>query len=68
MSTIEIKMTVDIEMEYDSFNGRTPEELSELIHDDIVDAIWELSGQKIEALYTDIKDVKILNDLPAGAI
>ena len=55
-------MTVDIEMDYDSFNGRTPEEFAELVHDDVITALWEMRDDEVKALFTDVKTVRTYED------
>ena len=62
MPTIEIQMTVDIEMDYDSFSGRTPEEFAELVHDDVINALWEMRNDEVKGLFTDVKTVRTLED------
>ena len=62
MPTIEIQMTVDIEMDYDSFNGRTPEEFAELVHDDVINALWEMRDDEVKGLFTDVKTVRTYED------
>ena len=55
-------MTVDIEMDYDSFSGRTPEEFAELVHDDVITAIWEMRDDEVKGLFTDVKTVRTYED------
>jgi len=55
-------MTVDIEMDYDSFTGRTPEEFAELVHDDVITAIWEMRDDEVKGLFTDVKTVRTYED------
>ena len=62
MSAIEIELSVSIEMDYDSFNGRTPQEFAELVHDDVISAIWEMRDDDVKGLYTDVKKVTTYND------
>lgn len=57
MSAIEIQLSVEIEMEYDSFSGRTPQEFADLVHDDVINAIWEMRDDDVKGLYTDVKKV-----------
>jgi len=61
-NTIEIKLSVDIEMNYDSFSGRTPEEFAELVHDDVISAIWEMRDEEVIGLYTDVKKVTTFDE------
>ena len=56
------RMTVDIEMNYDSFSGRTPEEFAELVHDDVINALWEMRNDEVKGLFTDVKTVRTLED------
>ena len=35
----QISFTVDIEIEYDPFKGRTPEQFAEIVHDDLIDSL-----------------------------
>jgi hypothetical protein len=60
--SIAIHMNVEIEMDYDSFNGRTPQEFAELVHDDVISAIWEMRDDDVKGLYTDVKKVTTYND------
>ena len=62
MPTIEISLTVDIEMDYDSFSGRTPQEFAELVHDDVITAIWEMRDDDVKGLYTDVRKITTSND------
>ena len=62
MSSITIQLNVDIEMDYDSFCGRTPEEFAELVHDDVINALWEMRDDDVKGLYTDVKKVTIFDD------
>jgi len=57
VSAIEIQLSVEIEMEYDSFSGRTPQEFADLVHDDVINALWEMRDDDVKALYTDVKKV-----------
>lgn len=57
MSAIEIQLSVEIEMEYDSFSGRTPQEFADLVHDDVINALWEMRDDDVKGLYTDVKKV-----------
>jgi len=57
VSVIEIQLSVEIEMDYDSFSGRTPQEFADLVHDDVINAIWEMRDDDVKGLYTDVKKV-----------
>lgn len=38
-----VSFAIDLEVEYDSFNGRTPEEMAELLQDDLHDLLFEVN-------------------------
>ena len=58
----QISFTVDIEIEYDPFEGRTPEEFSEVVHDDLIDSLWEMRNGTVQGLMTDVKSVYVIGD------
>ena len=66
-------MQVDIEMMYDPFQGRTPAQFAELIHDDVIESLWEMRPDSIEALYTNVNEITTFDDgtvskhVPLGA-
>ena len=35
----QISFTVDVEIEYDPFTGRTPEQFADVVHDDLIDSL-----------------------------
>lgn len=49
-------------MDYDSFSGRTPQEFAELVHDDVITAIWEMRDDDVKGLYTDVRKITTRND------
>ena len=58
----QISFTVDVEIEYDSFEGRTPEQFAEIVHDDLIDALWEMRDGTIHGLMTEVKSVYVLGE------
>lgn len=62
MPTIQIKMQVEFELQYNPFDGRTPAQFAELIHDDVIESLWEIRPDSIEALYTDVKEITTFNE------
>lgn len=38
-----VSFAVDLEVEYDSFNGKTPEQLAETLQDELDDLLFEVS-------------------------
>ena len=58
----QINFTVDIEIEYSPFEGRTPEQFAEIIHDELIDALWEMRDGTVHGLLTDVKSVHVLGE------
>ena len=56
----QISFTVDVEIEYDSFEGRTPEQFAEIVHDDLIDALWEMRDGAVQGLMTEVKSVYVI--------
>ena len=62
MPSIAIHLDVEIEMDYDSFNGRTPQEFAELVHDDVINVIWDMRDEEVKGLYTDVRKITTYNE------
>ena len=58
----QISFTVDVEIDYDSFEGRTPEQFAEIVHDDLIDALWEMRDGTVHGLMTEVKSVYVLGE------
>jgi hypothetical protein len=56
----QISFTVDIEIEYDPFEGRTPEQFAEIVHDDLIDSLWEMRDGAVQGLFTDVKSIHVI--------
>ena len=54
-----IEFTVSLEIEYDPFQGRTPEQFAEVVHDDLIDSLWEMRNGTVQGLFTDVKAVEV---------
>jgi len=57
----QIKFSVELEIEYDPFQGRTPEQFAEVVHDDLIDSLWEMREGAVQGLFTDVKSVDVPN-------
>jgi len=55
-------MQVDFEFEYNPFDGRTPAQFAELIHDDVIESLWEMRPDSIDALYTNVNEITTYNE------
>ena len=49
MPVQQISFKVDLEVSYDPFKGKTPEEFAELVHDDLFDCLIELRPDDVRA-------------------
>lgn len=58
----QISFTVDIEIEYDPFKGRTPEQFAEIVHDDLIDSLWEMRDGTVQGLFTDVKSIHVIGE------
>ena len=58
----QITFSVDIEIEYDPFQGRTAKEFAEIVHDDLIDSLWEMRNGTVQGLFTDVKSVEVIGE------
>ena len=58
----QISFTVDVEIEYDPFEGRTPEQFAEIVHDDLIDSLWEMRDGAVQGLFTDLKSIHVIGE------
>ena len=58
----QISFTIEMEIEYDPFEGRTPEEFADIIHDDLIDSLWEMRNGTVQGLMTDVKSVYVIGE------
>lgn len=52
MPTAVFTYTVDLEIEYNSFNGKTLEEYADLVQDDLEDCLWDVRDTVLESVST----------------
>ena len=52
-----LSFAVDLEIEYDSFNGKTPKQLAEAIQDDLDDLLFEVNPGVV-AVFTTLTSVE----------
>lgn len=55
-----VSFAVDLELEYDSFSGKTPQEIAEALQDELDDLLFEASPY-VAGVFTSITSVD-LND------
>ena len=58
MPTIEIQMSIDIEVEYDSFSGKTKEQFADSLEDDLHLALSEFREEDVQAVFTNVVSIR----------
>ncbi len=53
-----LSFSVDLEVEYNSFDGKTTEEMADALQDDLHELLFELSPN-VKGVFTSYKTVKI---------
>ena len=53
---ITVSFAVDLEVEYDSFSGKTPEEFAIAIQDELDDILWE-ANPRVKSVYSSITSI-----------
>lgn len=53
---LSISYSIELEVEYDAFSGRTPGEMAELIQDKLDDLLFEVD-RRVVAVYTTITNI-----------
>lgn len=55
--SITVSFQIDIDLEFDSFKGKTPQEFAQNVEDDAIDALVELRPEVL-GVFTTINNVK----------
>ena len=55
---LSLSFSVDIELEYDPFNGKTPEQVADAIQDDIHELLWDI-GPGVESISSTVLNVDL---------
>ena len=58
--SITVSFNVDIDLEFDSFKGKTPQEFAQNVEDDLVDAILDLRSEVL-GVFTTMTNVEAHN-------
>ena len=54
-------MYLELDVDYDPFKGRTPQQIAELIQDKLDDLLFE-TDKNIRGVYTDVASVVLLDN------
>jgi len=55
--SITVSFQIDIDLEFDSFKGKTPEEFARNVEDDVIDALVDLRSEVL-GVYTSINNIE----------
>jgi len=56
----QIKLWLEFEVEYDPFQGRTPEEFAEIIHDDLHVVLNDFREHDVKSIFSDVESVQLV--------
>ena len=55
--SITVSFQIDIDLEFDSFKGKTPEEFAQNVEDDVIDALIDVRSEVL-GVYTSINNIE----------
>jgi hypothetical protein len=55
---LSLTFSVDIELEYDSFNGKTPEQVADALQDDIHELLWDI-GPSVDSISSTVLNIEL---------
>ena len=58
---LSITYTLEFEVEYDPFKGKTPEEFAESLEDDLHSALFDIRGDSVHGLFSKVVSVNQFN-------
>ena len=60
-SIASITLQVELEVEYDPFKGRTPEQFADLIEDDLHSALSDFRENDVKGIYSKVESVELID-------
>tara|TARA_R100000005_G_C5000135_1_gene206964 strand:+ start:1672 stop:1863 length:192 start_codon:yes stop_codon:yes gene_type:complete len=57
----EIKFHLELEVSYDPFQGRTPKEFAELVHDDLHRVLSDFREEDVLGIFSDVASVRLID-------
>lgn len=57
----QMKFHLELEVAYDPFQGRTPEEFAELIHDDLHRVLNDFREEDVLGIFSDVDSVQLID-------
>ncbi len=55
---VSIRFSLEMEVDYDPFKGRTPEEFAEIIHDDLHLALENFREEDVQGIFSSVESVE----------
>lgn len=56
-----VKLSVEFEVEYDPFTGRTPEQFADIIDDDLHRALNDFREDDVKGIFSKVESVEQIN-------
>ena len=56
-----VKLSVEFEVEYDPFTGRTPEQFADIIEDDLHRALNDFREDDVKGIFSKVESVEQIN-------
>ena len=60
-SIASITLQVELEVEYDPFKGRTPEQFADLIEDDLHSALSDFRENDVKGIFSKVESVELID-------
>ena len=60
-SIASITLQVELEVEYDPFKGRTPEQFADLIEDDLHSALSDFRESDVKGIFSKVESVQLID-------
>ncbi len=55
---VSIRFSLEMEVDYDPFKGRTPEEFAEIIHDDLHLALENFREEDVQGIFSSVESIE----------
>jgi len=57
----QIKLNLELEVAYDPFKGRTPDEFAELVHDDLHHVLNDFREEDVLGIFSNVTSVQLVD-------
>lgn len=59
---VTVQMSVEFEAEYNPFSGKTPEEFSQTLEDDLHTALLDFREKDVKGIFSTVESVKLIDN------